>query len=515
MTGLRIIPRRQYKKARFILFHFWRLAPLKFSDCAYPRSHHRNFIGSEVFGSYRRYRQDPLPHGINFEVDYVPPSVVEFSYGTYGIPSARPGKLHELKCFCHAFGPQYKTHTPSMTGAPAPPPPMATVLINLILSHNVYGASIPPHNITDFSLHGSHTCNDLQNCRTVWSLIYSCAFTIFACVCTGMHPDLSARHHSTWSFKLPRVGLMMGSLLSPGVILMDGWMDFCNAWIMSKKCNDLYMSQGWTFTHSYFVVMRGFFDSSEGAAVIPDRNVDALSVFEKYPGIIQKIGDQRRVVITKEQILDRCRGDLFAEFAIILQLLWFIAQYVGRWVGDLHRSQLEAMTLGYAAFNALVYLLWWHKPVNVRFLAIHVAKEPRPNFSTSGMDVVQPRPGTGTDIHSALAKIMELDPSWMFIATGIIFGGIHCFAWSSPFPTLAEMQLWRTSALVIAAFPVLCVLCERLDNPNIAKNCIMVITAVYVTARIILLVVSFTSLRSPPPDLYQIPSWSTFLPHFG
>ncbi|KAF8331646.1 uncharacterized protein EI90DRAFT_2885180, partial [Cantharellus anzutake] len=75
--------------------------------------------------------------------------------------------------------------------------------------------------------------------------------------------------------------------------------------------------------------------------------------------------------ITKKEILDRIKGNAFSKFIIVLQLLWFIIQYVGRWASHLRRSQLETMTLAYAALGLFVYVLWWHKPVNIQF-PIHV-----------------------------------------------------------------------------------------------------------------------------------------------
>ncbi|KAF8331711.1 uncharacterized protein EI90DRAFT_3057035 [Cantharellus anzutake] len=105
----------------------------------------------------------------------------------------------------------------------------------------------------------------------------------------------------------------------------------------------------------------------------------------------------------------------------------------------------------------------------------------------------------------------------IFIATGIIFGGIHCLAWSFPFPTRAEMILWWVSAICITVAPVFLMLGELIGGyiPAIGGVMILLTGLVYAATRVILLVLTFSSLRSPPPDLYQTPSWSSFLPHFG
>jgi hypothetical protein len=239
---------------------------------------------------------------------------------------------------------------------------------------------------------------------------------------------------------------------------------------------------------------------------------------ERYPGIIEKSGNARKVAITKEQILDRSKGDAFAKFIIVIQLLWFITQYIGRWAGHLHKSQLETMTLAYAALNVFVYVLWWHKPVNIQF-PIHVTEESPSNPPTSETNPDQPTPKTESDadLTPPVDKPSYAETVPIFIFTGIIFGGIHCFAWSFPFPTRAEMILWRISAICITVSPLPLVLSmwvtrryEWISLP------VAVLTACsYVAARVILVVLTFTSLRLPPPDLYQTPSWSSFLPHFG
>ncbi|KAF8331718.1 uncharacterized protein EI90DRAFT_3057077 [Cantharellus anzutake] len=91
----------------------------------------------------------------------------------------------------------------------------------------------------------------------------------------------------------------------------------------------------------------------------------------------------------------------------------------------------------------------------------------------------------------------DMEVMSMFIATGMIFGGIHCLAWSFPFPTHTEM-----------------ILCDHVDD-DLGIMIMVLLLLVYAVARVILLVLTLSSLRSPPPSLYQTPSWSSFLPHFG
>ncbi|KAF8331019.1 uncharacterized protein EI90DRAFT_3058220 [Cantharellus anzutake] len=296
---------------------------------------------------------------------------------------------------------------------------------------------------------------------------------------------------------------MIFSLVSPEFVVFTAWLEFCDAWRLSKKCETI---QGWTLTHSYFTIMGGFTD---GGDAITDP-----SDFGDYPGIVKPVGHgtDRQVAVTKQEILDKSKGDFFTKSIVILQLLWFTCQYVGRWASHLPRSQLEVMTLAYTALTIIVCALWWHKPLNLHF-PIQVTKESH-----------QPPPTQVDQMHPAplAAKIVEIDPHWIFLVTGLIFGGIHCLAWSFSFPTSGETQLWRNGAIMITVAPPISTIYTFTSRRQHGLGILGALSyrmfiygSYYLVARVILLVVTFTSLRSPPPALYQTPQWSSIIPHFG
>jgi hypothetical protein len=138
---------------------------------------------------------------------------------------------------------------------------------------------------------------------------------------------------------------------------------------------------------------------------------------------------------------------------------------------------------------------------------------------------------------SRAENFSDLHGSWysVIMETMILmaYGGVHLAAWSSHFPTKAEMWLWRASALLLAgttpmAFSlliptVLYLIVEEL-RPSLAKffrSCFGAlglflgppVLAAYLFSRCFLVVESFISLRSVPIGVYSALPWSNWVPH--
>ncbi|KAH9962582.1 hypothetical protein BC827DRAFT_1285408 [Russula dissimulans] len=70
--------------------------------------------------------------------------------------------------------------------------------------------------------------------------------------------------------------------------------------------------------------------------------------------------------ISKAEIKDKSKGDAISKAVIILQTGWFVTQCVARVGQRIVISELELVTVAFAALNFVIYLLWWHKPLNVQ-----------------------------------------------------------------------------------------------------------------------------------------------------
>jgi len=110
---------------------------------------------------------------------------------------------------------------------------------------------------------------------------------------------------------------------------------------------------------------------------------------------------------------------------------------------------------------------------------------------------------------------------------GITFGGIHCFAWNSDFPSLVEKVLWRTSSLTVVGMSLMfCVGSSIISLKRITylpqfahisgfliKFGSFVIPLLYSLSRLSLLVQAIVSLRNLPPSAFDTVEWTRFIPH--
>ena len=147
------------------------------------------------------------------------------------------------------------------------------------------------------------------------------------------------------------------------------------------------------------------------------------------------------------------------------------------------------------------------------------------------LDKIEPKSKRVPTFYSGKLKHGERNCA-LFVVTLIatIFGAIHSIAWSFQFPSPTEQLLWRISSLAITSAPVL-ILGFSLNLtiellPDDCCICVMggimmffsflgliALSILYILARVTLLVLAFTSLRSLPPNTYRTVNWTTFIPH--
>ena len=116
------------------------------------------------------------------------------------------------------------------------------------------------------------------------------------------------------------------------------------------------------------------------------------------------------------------------------------------------------------------------------------------------------------------------DNAWMIVTltsiVAMLFGGIHCAGWHFPFPSHAELIIWRVSSLILLIVPctgVLLVVEVVMDVTDTIREITMAVfmfgTVIYVLARLTLLVEAFITLRHLPLGAYSVVEWTALLLH--
>jgi len=116
-------------------------------------------------------------------------------------------------------------------------------------------------------------------------------------------------------------------------------------------------------------------------------------------------------------------------------------------------------------------------------------------------------------------------PFFLAVCVATVFGAIHSIPWSFHFPTLQELWVWRISAILVSGLPIFAVAVFEAIRYNSHNSTWMevgeslwaliflVLTSLYIIARIILLILPFVTLRALPPGAYVQLHWVSFLPH--
>ena len=256
-------------------------------------------------------------------------------------------------------------------------------------------------------------------------------------------------------------------------------------------------------------------------------------------------------IASEDEIKDRSKGDAVTKALVVFQTTWFLLQCAARGRRDLAITELELATAAFALLNVITYAIWWDKPLDVRcpirVRRTHTAEASegsigggsewtvgsrltnwkRKCWGWSWRDAVRAAVRPFRSMISDKTEddtffvVGERDDDWgpssaySAVFVTMVFGGIHCIAWSFDFPSRSEQRLWQLSSIAITGIPLV-VACMGFVDENYHKipwRIFALPLLLYVFSRVALLVLSLTTLRSLPPSAFQTVEWTTFLPH--
>ncbi|KAF9554861.1 hypothetical protein CPC08DRAFT_712546 [Agrocybe pediades] len=370
--------------------------------------------------------------------------------------------------------------------------------------------------------------------RTSWDIIRSCVATLFACLWVSVHPNMSPPGHSDIRVFFAKVELMIWTLLFPEWIILWAFRQWLGARAVSKEFKDY----EWTMSHGFFVQMGGFVETGVVGytrVLLPDDLFSWMSKHERVPKV------------TTQQISRRSKGDGFSKAIVIAQTSWFVAQCIGRHVKGLFITSAELSTLAYAILNGVMYLLWWHKPLDCQTpVELRYSYTDYPNDAFYSYNGSQVSVDQGPMFYAYAAsksptdnfRVFREDSFWghiLLVLVCLIFGSVHVLAWFSDFPSRSEHLLWRICSVAITVLPIIYAL------PNLLLRAVLppeegcggftgdislllrltrfirftglAIPPLYLIARLFLLIEIMISFRNLPSSAFVNVSWTAYFPH--
>ncbi|KAJ7910778.1 hypothetical protein B0H13DRAFT_2485055 [Mycena leptocephala] len=405
------------------------------------------------------------------------------------------------------------------------------MLLLLIFVHLLSrdGSTAPvPHSLNDRSAPDS--CDDINNCRKSFDIVWGCLATIFACTWVSVHPNVPSPNQSWLALFWRRLKMMLFTVIAPELMVGFAARQFFAASSLSKEF-------GFSKTHGFFFCMGGFV-SSTGYPIATKKQLADPDLGPEFLTGIKNIDT--------EDIMDKSKGDALSKGLAMVQGLWFTTQCLARVHQHLAVTELEVATLAFAVVNIFIWWLWWNKPLDVQrqivvgpaklpdALPITTVRAPQWHRFLSAIGGIFPAykydPLSSTSVSSFWSLSMdELDdiqgilPFVIEVLVGTVFGAIHCAAWNADFPTAVEMWMWRSCSSLIVAIPVILLLLilvglSSVDESHWTEKAMIIIGVIvpilmYVIARLVLIILPLFALRALPSGAFVDVNWSTYIPH--
>lgn len=260
-------------------------------------------------------------------------------------------------------------------------------------------------------------------------------------------------------------------------------------------------------------------------------NADQLS-YARKAGIINRLPD-----VSTSALRDKDKGDSLVVILALLQILWLALQLLFRELNGLTSTQLELVTLSYAACGIVTYALNFKMPRDINVPIYLRAARYGTSEEISAISQLHPE-GVFNLVEARASSFSFLwlsDPrirfpsatisrkSWLSFYVGstfgaILLGGLHTLAWNSTFPTNIEQYLWHMASLLTVAIPVSVVITVvltayfNITDPRVPLFIFFLPT--YILVRLFCIVEAIRSLGFQPPSAF-ISTWATGIPHLG
>ncbi|KIK51329.1 hypothetical protein GYMLUDRAFT_181605 [Collybiopsis luxurians FD-317 M1] len=197
-------------------------------------------------------------------------------------------------------------------------------------------------------------CNNNCQSRSLYQIVWSCVGVLIACTWVAVHPNVPSPRDGFWRILGRKFWLMVVALIAPEVVVLWAARQWFSARKLVKRKTIEHKDKGWTVSHGFFVLMGGL-TRYDGKDLVQVLRYDELNIKEE-----EFISEMLEC-----EIKDRSHSDGFAKFIAVGQTTWFMVQLLARITRRLPITELEIMTVAFAAMNVPIYFFWWDKPLGL------------------------------------------------------------------------------------------------------------------------------------------------------
>ncbi|KAH6712711.1 hypothetical protein BKA61DRAFT_485169 [Leptodontidium sp. MPI-SDFR-AT-0119] len=217
--------------------------------------------------------------------------------------------------------------------------------------------------------------------RGTFTIITTCAITLLLCVYSSVHLNLPAINQRRTLVWLRRTAWILGALLAPEYIIFTAQIQRSRAKLLLDEAREAFKSGGsdaqgdaengapprrnpWTLNHSFWALMGGIaIKPSFRNPFIPNSVYSTLTA--NGVSLLLKVSPHLLPDISVDEVKDRSKASSLTKLLACVQASWFCLSTITRFIQHLPVSMLELNAFAHALCTLAVYIMWWHKPLDI------------------------------------------------------------------------------------------------------------------------------------------------------
>ena len=190
--------------------------------------------------------------------------------------------------------------------------------------------------------------------RGTASILYTCFFTIYACIWSALHLNIAHRSLSSRHRLFRKFQWMIIAILAPEYITLTA--------LVQRSSTVVALAETWPLEERSRALV--FYTLMGGFELRFDDGTFHQLTYSEFRGLVRaRFIDAP--IISAEEVNDKNKGNWFTKSLALLQISWFFIQLLARVAQHLETTPLELFTLGVVACTIISYIYWWAKPLDV------------------------------------------------------------------------------------------------------------------------------------------------------